>query len=151
MKIFYPAAQTTRHASHGKIWEPRDETHAKNRQTSPASPFPPPTDMTGKHKKWLQNLSGVDAFAVLTDADLLSHKNALALFYDGIEPLLSQCVVISSNPDTFLENLTSVCIPSFLPSRPWLLNVPRPFKRVRISQPTTARPHLFMQLLSIKL
>jgi hypothetical protein len=57
---------------------------------------------------WLQNLQGVDALAILTDADLLSHKNGHALYYDGVEPLENECIIISADPDHFLENLITV-------------------------------------------
>jgi hypothetical protein len=57
---------------------------------------------------WLQNLDGIDALAILTDADLSSHKNGHALFYDGIEPLENDCIIISADPEYFLENLKNV-------------------------------------------
>jgi hypothetical protein len=57
---------------------------------------------------WLQDLKGVDALAILTDADLLSHKNGHALYYDGVEPLQNECIIISAEPEYFLENLKSV-------------------------------------------
>ena len=59
-------------------------------------------------QSWLYALDGVDALAILTDADLLSHRNGHALFFDGLEPILDQCVIISSEPEYFVENLTSV-------------------------------------------
>ena len=61
-----------------------------------------------RHHQWLQDLGGVDALAILTDADLLSHENGHALFYDGLEPLQNQCIMISADPDYFLENLKDV-------------------------------------------
>jgi hypothetical protein len=63
---------------------------------------------------WLQNLNGVDALAILTDADLLSHKNGHALFYDGVEALENECAIISADPDYFFENLVNVPLPSIL-------------------------------------
>ena len=57
---------------------------------------------------WLHNLAGVDALAILTDSDLLSHKNGHALFYDGVEVLENSCIIISADPDYFFENLKSV-------------------------------------------
>jgi hypothetical protein len=61
-----------------------------------------------RYHQWLQDLEGVDALAILTDADLLSHENGHALFYDGLEPLQNQCIMISADPDYFLENLKDV-------------------------------------------
>lgn len=58
--------------------------------------------------QWLQDLKGVEALAILTDADLLSHKNGHALYYDGLEPLQNECIIISADPDYFLENLKCV-------------------------------------------
>jgi len=58
--------------------------------------------------QWLQNLQGIDALAILTDADLLSHKNGHALYFDGVEPLENECVLISPDPEFFLENLVHV-------------------------------------------
>jgi hypothetical protein len=59
-------------------------------------------------QRWLHHLEGVDALAILTDADLLSHRNGHALFYDGVEPLENDCVIISADPDFFFENLKNV-------------------------------------------
>ena len=59
-------------------------------------------------RSWLDDLEGVDALAVLTDADLLSHENGHALFFDGIEPLLDQCILISADPQYLLQNLKYV-------------------------------------------
>lgn len=64
-----------------------------------------------RYHQWLQDLEGVDALAILTDADLLSHENGHALFYDGLEPLQNQCIIISADPEYFLENLKDVNIP----------------------------------------
>jgi hypothetical protein len=61
-----------------------------------------------KSQAWLHNLDGVDALAILTDADLLSHKNGHALFYDGVESLENSCIIISADPNYFFENLKSV-------------------------------------------
>jgi hypothetical protein len=63
---------------------------------------------------WLHNLDGVDALAILTDADLLLHKNGHALFYDGVEALENECAIISANPEYFLENLINVRLSSIL-------------------------------------
>jgi len=59
-------------------------------------------------QEWLQNLDQVDALAILTDSDLISHKNGHALYYDGVEALENDCIIISSEPDYFLDNLKSV-------------------------------------------
>jgi hypothetical protein len=59
-------------------------------------------------QQWLQNLQGVDALAILTDSDLISHKNGHALYYDSLEALENDCIIISSEPEYFLENLKSV-------------------------------------------
>src|SRR5579859_2122356 len=61
--------------------------------------------------QWLQNLQGVDALAILTDSDLISHKNGHALYYDSLEALENDCIIISSEPEYFLENLKSVSRP----------------------------------------
>jgi len=59
-------------------------------------------------QQWLQNLQGVDALAILTDSDLISHKNGHALYYDGVEALENDCIIISAEPEYFLENLKDV-------------------------------------------
>jgi hypothetical protein len=59
-------------------------------------------------RSWLDDLQGVDALAILTDADLLSHENGHSLFYDGIEPLLDQCLLISADPLYLFQNLKHV-------------------------------------------
>ena len=59
-------------------------------------------------QQWLQNLGQVDAVAILTDSDLISHKNGHALYYDGVEALENDCIIISAEPDYFLENLKTV-------------------------------------------
>ena len=59
-------------------------------------------------QQWLQNLEGVDALAILTDSDLISHKNGHSLYYEGVEALENDCIIISSEPDYFLENLKCV-------------------------------------------
>ena len=59
-------------------------------------------------RSWLDDLEGVDALAILTDADLLSHENGHALFFDGLEPLLDQCILISADPQYLLQNLKHV-------------------------------------------
>jgi len=61
-----------------------------------------------KSHAWLRNLDGVDALAILTDSDLLSHKNGHALFFDGVESLENTCIIISADPDYFFQNLKSV-------------------------------------------
>jgi hypothetical protein len=59
-------------------------------------------------RSWLDDLQGVDALAILTDADLLSHENGHSLFYDGIAPLLDQCLLISADPLYLFQNLKHV-------------------------------------------
>jgi len=59
-------------------------------------------------QNWLKHLHGVNALAVLTDSDLLAHKNGHALFYDGVEALEHGCIIISADPEYFLENLKAV-------------------------------------------
>jgi len=66
-----------------------------------------------KSQTWLHNLDGVDALAILTDSDLLSHKNGHALFYSGVEALENSCIIISADPNYFFENLKSVTYPRF--------------------------------------
>ena len=64
-----------------------------------------------RHHQWLQDLERVDALAILTDSDLLSHEDGHALFYDGLEALQNQCIIISADPEYFLENLKHVNSP----------------------------------------
>jgi hypothetical protein len=72
--------------------------------------IPPLKNVMTRHHPWLQDLEGVNALAILTDADLLSHENGHALFYDGLEPLLNQCIIISADPEYFLDNLKDVIL-----------------------------------------
>lgn len=72
-------------------------------------------DQPGQHampsspsQQWLRELKGVNALAILTDSDLLAHKNGHELFYDGLDALENDCIIISADPEHFLENLTAV-------------------------------------------
>ena len=80
-------------------------------------------------RSWLDDLQGVDTLAILTDADLLSHKNGHSLFYDGIEPLVDQCILISADPQYLLQNLKHVT-----PSSEFYLN----FKALETKKHTLA-------------